>query len=112
MGVFARIQDPGPSADPRTFNELSQIPLAPIKLAAMYALGRMRSPLSVKTLIAHLDDPDQNIQFLAVTTLNGIVQNGDDYGPSDPDFGKQPSLYIARWQRWWDEKGRYTYSSQ
>lgn len=110
VAIFSRVQDPGSNADPKIFDELSTLPLPPIELAAMYALRKIRSPESVSTLIGHLDDPDNNIRYLAVIALNEILQNGDDFGPSNSDFDRNPQAYIDRWKHWWDREGKVKYS--
>jgi hypothetical protein len=110
VAIFSRVQDPGPNADPKVFDELSTLPLPPIKLAAMYALRKIRSPESVPTLMGHLGESDSNLQYLAVITLDDIVQNGADFGPSNLDFDRHPQTYIVRWKQWWDQEGKAKYS--
>ncbi|MGB6192131.1 MAG: HEAT repeat domain-containing protein, partial [Terracidiphilus sp.] len=107
--LFGRIQDPGLEGNPAIFNRLSDSPLPAIKLAAMYAIRKIRSPQSISTLIKHLSDSDPNIEFLAVVTLNAIVRNGNEYGPTNYDFDRQPQVYIRRWKQWWQETGRTQY---
>lgn len=106
--IFGRVDDPGPDADPKVFASLSELQLAPSRLAAMLALRKIHSPESIPTLIGHLDDPDANIQHLAVITLNEIV--GYDVGPSVPEFKRNPQMYINRWKQWWDQEGKAQYS--
>ncbi len=109
--ISGRLQDPGSSADPNVFDNLSNLPQPTIKLCAMYALRKLHSSKSVPTLIAHLSDPDPNIQYLSVITLNDIVHNGDDFGPTNYDFDKHPELYLARWQQWWQTVGDSEYAA-
>lgn len=112
MDIFGRMQDPGPAVDPKIYNDLSDSSLPTIKLGAMYALRKLASSQSVPTLIAHLSDADPNIQYLAVITLNEVVHNGIDYGPTNADFDKNPQLYLTRWQQWWETTGKAEYASR
>lgn len=112
MSLFGRIADPAANADPKAIAQLSTSSIPAIKLAGMYGLRKLRSPAAIHTLIAHLNDPDSNIQYLAVMALNDSVQLGEGYGPSNPQFDKTPQVYTARWQKWWDEIGRSQYSPE
>ena len=110
MTIYGRIQDPGSAADARVFDELSNLPLPVIKLGAMFSIRKLKSPYSVPTLISHLSDSDPTIEYLAVITLNEIVGNGSNFGPSMPQFDKNPQNFISLWQRWWETTGINQYS--
>jgi hypothetical protein len=110
MVIFGHVQAPGPNADPKIFDQLSMLPEPSIKLAAILALRKIGSSESVPTLIAHLDDSNRRIQYLAVIALHDILAKGDDFGPSNFDFDRSPQMYVERWKQWWDQEGRAQHS--
>jgi HEAT repeat protein len=50
-----------------------------VRLAATEALGKIKSPDSVKALAAALEDRDPALQYVGVQSMKSVT--GKDYGP-------------------------------
>jgi hypothetical protein len=76
-----------------------------IRLGAVGALRRMKNRSSAPKLIERLDDPNTDVQYLAVITLAEIFGKYDgDYAPSNYLFDKRPGFYTALWKNWWSQQ--------
>jgi len=75
-----------------------------IKLGAMTAIRNIRSVRSVPTLIKRLDDPNKDIQYLAVIALAEIFQKNDEYAPNMGLFDQNPGHYTEIWKAWWKQE--------
>jgi len=73
----------------------------PIRLGAMSAIRRIRSPESASVLIQRLDDIDENVRYLAVITLAEIFQKYGEYAPGMGLFDKNPGKYVELWKDWY-----------
>jgi hypothetical protein len=51
-----------------------------VRLAAAKALGKFKTPESMKALVAALDDRDPALQFVGVQSMKSVT--GKDYGPN------------------------------
>jgi hypothetical protein len=81
-----------------------------VRSGAMDAIRKIRSPKSVPFLVAKLDDPDSNVQYVALIALAEILgKYEDDFAPSMYLFDKRPGYYKGLWKKWWQEEGKYQY---
>jgi hypothetical protein len=77
-----------------------------IRLGAMDALRRMKSDRSAPTLIRKLDDPDRNVQYIALITLAEMFNKQGEYAPSMYVFDQNPVYYVQLWKAWASENSR------
>jgi HEAT repeats len=72
-----------------------------IRLGALSAIRRIRSPQSAPVLVQRLDDVDNNVRYVAVITLAEIFQKYGDYAPGMGLFDKNPGKYVQLWKDWY-----------
>lgn len=77
-----------------------------IKLGAMAALRNIRSVQSAPALVKRLDDPNKDIQYLAVIALAEIFQKNNEYAPNMALFDQNPGHYTEIWKTWWKREGQ------
>jgi hypothetical protein len=99
---LAKVTEP---KDLVALEDLTSSSIFSIQFGAMAGIRNIRSPQSARTLVQLLDDPNNNIQFLAVITLSEIFQMGDDYGPTMYSFDQNPSRYTTLWKNWAKSQG-------
>jgi hypothetical protein len=89
---------------------LSKSKIRAVRYGAMDGIRRIRSPKSVPSLISKLDDPDANVQYVALISLVEISSKYDgDFAPSMYLFDKKPQYYIGLWKQWWIAEGSKIY---
>jgi hypothetical protein len=89
---------------------LSGSKILSIRHGAMDAIRKIRSPKSVRFLMAKLDDPDSTVQYVAlITTAEILGKYEGDFAPSMYLFDKKPQYYLGLWKQWWAEEGSKLY---
>ncbi len=81
----------------------------PIRDGAMRALRTIRDPHSAPALVRRLDDPEYDIQYLAVITLAEAFGKYEDFAPNMALFEKSPRKYTDLWKKWWADEGSKLY---
>jgi hypothetical protein len=71
----------------------------------MQSLRKMRSPRAAPVVVSRLDDPNSDIQYLAVITLAETFGKYGDYAPSVYLFRQRPQYYVDLWKKWWEKDG-------
>jgi hypothetical protein len=111
IAVGQRLGNPNPDVNPEILDELSKLNFVPVEIGAMQGIRKLRSTKSIPTLVGHLTDQNAFVQYLAVITLNEVLVRGDAYGPSMPEFNREPQIYISRWNQWWEKEGKMRYAT-
>lgn len=96
-------------SDPRTvmvMESLATSRFIGVRRAAMQSLRNSRDRNAATTLISRLDDPDQDVRYLAVITLAETFEKYDNYAPSMYLFDQNPQHYIDLWKHWWRTEGK------
>lgn len=103
QGKLAKYRSP--SALP-LMEELTGSKYSAIRLGAMRYLRQVKSRQAAKTLVDRLDDPESEIQYLALITLAETFGKYEgDFAPSMYLFDKKPEYYTTIWKKWWREQG-------
>ena len=107
--IFAVGSDLGQIRDLRTLPDLKALSSSKyvnIRFAVIDALRGMKSPQGAPILIQLLDDPNRDVQWLAVVGLADIFGKQGDYAnPGGDAFFKSPSYYTNLWKKWWADQG-------
>jgi HEAT repeat protein len=74
---------------------------ASVRLAALEALGNLKSPTVVDEVIGLLDDPEEPVQRKAYQALRTIT--GKQMGQAFPEDQDGRRFLIARWRAWREE---------
>jgi hypothetical protein len=77
-----------------------------IRFGAMQSLRKMRNPRSAPVVVSRLDDPNSNLQYLAVITLAETFGKYGDYAPSVYLFRQRSQYYVELWKKWWQQEGK------
>ncbi|MDE3136469.1 MAG: HEAT repeat domain-containing protein [Acidobacteriota bacterium] len=77
-----------------------------IRIGAMQSLRKMRNPRAAPVVVNRLDDPNSDVQYLAVITLAETLGKNGDYAPSVYLFRQRPQYYVELWKKWWQQEGK------
>jgi len=84
-----------------------------VRSAMVKGMKSVQSPDSVAYLIRTLDDKEPEIRFDSVIALAFIEKKtGEEWATTvGPDYQKKEPAIIQRWKNWWNDEGRYKYST-
>lgn len=83
-----------------------------VRSGAMEGIRRIKDPKSVPFLMTKLDDPDSDVQYVALITAAEILgKYEDDFAPSMYLFERRPQYYIGLWKKWWADEGSRLHTS-
>ena len=95
-GIREGVRDPASTA---VLSRLLQSGGRDTRRAAIGAIRSMRSQVTIDTVVAALDDSDQQVRHAAVMTLAELTGQLE-WGPSLPAFALDEGRYIEHWKEW------------
>jgi hypothetical protein len=76
----------------------------------MDAIRGTKSTTSIPFLMAKLNDPDRDVQYVALISAAEILNKDEgDFAPSMYLFDQKPQYYLGLWKQWWLEEGSKLY---
>jgi hypothetical protein len=109
MAIYAVGSDLAEIRDLRTLPDLKALSSSKymsIRFGVMDALRGIKSQQAAPILIPLLDDPNRDVQWIAVSVLADIFGKQGEYAkPGGDAFFKNPSYYTDLWKNWWADQG-------
>ena len=95
-----------------TLHEFTRSKSPELRLAAVRALGAIRSPESATVLMRRLDDASSDVRYGALMALAALDDKALEQAPSWEIFDRKEATFIRRVKDWWSREGRKKYAGE